>query len=83
MDNKDIEERKIDDMELIRYEKYNYVLIACRYETDYNDLCRKLGIEGRKVKVSKSRKIKARAIWYEDMKSQIVDKYDVKEVKEK
>lgn len=83
LDNKDIEERKIDDMELIRYEKYNYVLIACRYETDYNDLCRKLGIEGRKVKVSKSRKIKARAIWYEDMKSQIVDKFDVKEVKEK
>ena len=83
LDNGDPNERKIDDMELIRYEKYNYVLICCRYETDYNDLCRKLGIEGKKVKVSKSRKIKARAIWYEDMKAQIVDKFDVKEKKEK
>ncbi len=83
LDNVDPNERKIDDMELIRYEKYNYVLICCRYETDYNDLCRKLGIEGKKVKVSKSRKIKARAIWYEDMKAQIVDKFDVKEKKEK
>lgn len=68
------EERKIKDMELIHYEKYDYVLIACRYETDYNDLVRKLGIEGKKVKVCKTRGIKARAIWYEDMKAQLVEK---------
>ena len=70
----DIQEHKIQDMELIHYEKYNYVMIVCRYETDYNDLVRKLGIEGRKVKICKTRKIKGRAIWYEDMKAQIVEK---------
>lgn len=73
------EERKIKDMELIHYEKYDYVLIACRYETDYNDLVRKLGIEGKKVKVCKSRGIKARAIWYEDMKAQLVFKEDAQD----
>lgn len=75
----DPDEREIKDMELIRYEKYDYVVIACRYETDYNELCRNLGIEGKKVKICKSRKIKARAIWYEDMKAQIVPKEDVED----
>lgn len=74
LDNSNPTEKNIPDMELIHYEKYNYVMIVCRYETDYNDLVRKLGIEGKKVKICKTRKIKARAIWYEDMKAQIVDK---------
>lgn len=74
LDNDNPEEKKISDMELIHYEKYDYVMIVCRYETDYNDLVRKLGIEGKKVKICKTRKIKARAIWYEDMKAQIVEK---------
>ena len=73
---KDIDEKKIKDMELIHYEKYDYVLIACRNELDYNDLVRRLGIEDKKVPVCKSRKIKARAIWYDDMKSQIQEKDD-------
>lgn len=72
----DAEDRTIPDMELIHYEKYDYVLIACRNELDYNDLVRKLGIEGRKVKVAKTRKIKARAIWYDQMKAQLVEKED-------
>ncbi len=71
---KEIDERKIKDMELIHYEKYDYVIIACRYETDYLDLCRKLGLEDAKVPIAKKRKIKARAIWYDDMKAQILDK---------
>ena len=71
---KEIDERKIKDMELIHYEKYDYVIIACRYETDYLDLCRKLVLEDAKVPIAKKRKIKARAIWYDDMKAQIVDK---------
>lgn len=71
---KEIDERKIKDMELIHYEKYDYVIIACRYETDYLDLCRKLGLEDAKVPIAKKRKIKARAIWYDDMKAQIVGK---------
>lgn len=65
------EERSIPEMELIRYEKYDYVLIACRSELDYNDLVRRLGIEGRKVSISK-RKINARAIWYDKMEATIV-----------
>lgn len=72
------EERAIPDMEPIHYEKYDYVLIACRNELDYNDLIRKLGIEGRKVKVAKTRKIKARAIWYDQIKTQLVEKKEAK-----
>ena len=74
LNNENPQERKIEDMELIRYEKYNYVMIVCKSEIDYNDLIRKLGIEGRKVAITKKRKIKARAIWYDQMKAQIVEK---------
>lgn len=76
LNNDNLDERKIEDMELIRYEKYNYVMIVCRSEIDYNDLVRKLGIEGRKVAITKKRKIRARAIWYDQMKAQIVEKPD-------
>lgn len=69
---KPIEERNIKEMEPIHYEKYDYVLIACRNELDYNDLVRKLGIEGGQVKVAKKRHIKGRAIWYDQMKAQII-----------
>ena len=78
LDNKSPEERKLKDMELIHYEKYDYVLIVCRYETDYNDLCRNLGIENAKVPITNKRKIKARAVWYDQMKAQIVYKDDIK-----
>lgn len=74
LNNENPEERKIEDMELIRYEKYNYVMIVCKSEIDYNDLIRKLGIEGRRVAITKKRKIKARAVWYDKMKAQIVEK---------
>ena len=74
LNNESPDERKIEDMELIRYEKYNYVMIVCKSEIDYNDLVRKLGIEGRKVAITKKRKIKARAIWYDQMKAQITEK---------
>lgn len=73
---------KIKDMELIRYEKYDYVMIVCRNEVDYNNLTRALGIDGKKVAIAqtrtKSRKIKARAIWYDDMKAQIMPKRNEK-----
>ena len=67
------DERKIGDMEPVRFERYNYVVIACDNEIDYNELTRNLGIEGKKIAVAK-RKMKARAIWYHDIKSQIVPK---------
>lgn len=74
---KDADERQIGDMEPVRFEKYNYVVIACDNEIDYNELTRNLGIDGKKIAVAK-RKMKARAIWYHDMKSQIVPKEEVK-----
>lgn len=78
LDNENPEEREIKDMELIHYEKYDYVMIVCRSELDYNDLVRKLGIEGKKMKIAKKRKINARAVWYENVASQIVEKDEVK-----
>lgn len=69
---KDPEEKGIKDMEPIRFEKYNYVVIACNNEIDYNELVRNLGIEGKKMKVAKKRSIKARAVWYHDIKAQII-----------
>lgn len=74
LNNKNLGDRKLSDMELIRYEKYDYVLIVCRNEIDYNELTRKLGIAGRKVKIpGTKRNIKARAIWYDQMKCQITE----------
>ena len=67
-------ERGIRDMELIRYEKYDYVMIVCRNEPDYLQLTRLLGINDAKCLIAGKRKIKARAIWYDDMKAQIVPK---------
>lgn len=69
--DEDAEQRTIPDMELIHYEKYDYVMIVCRSELDYNDLVRKLGIEGKQVSIAK-RKIAARAIWYDKIDASIV-----------
>ena len=61
------QERNIQMMELMRYEKYDYVMIVCRNEIDYLQLTRALGIDDAKVLVAKKRKIRARAVWYDDM----------------
>lgn len=74
---KPLDERSIKDMEPVHYEKYDYVIIACRNELDYNDLVRKLGIDGRTVKCAKTRRIKARAIWYDQMKAQIISAEEI------
>lgn len=71
---KNPEERKIKDLELIRYEKYDYVMIVCRNEVDYLNLQRLLGIDNGKVLIAKRRRIKARAVWYDQIKAQIVPK---------
>lgn len=72
------EDVKIKDMELIPYEKYDYVMIVCRNEVDYLNLVQALGIDGKKVVVCKTktgkRKIKARAIWYDQMQASIIPK---------
>jgi len=62
----DAQERKMKEMEPINYEKYDYVVIVCKNELDYNNLTRKLGIDGAKVKLNDKKKIKARAIWYHE-----------------
>ena len=72
----DPDEKILREMELIRYEKYDYVIIACNNEIDYNELTRNLGIEGKKVKVTEKRTIKARAVWYHDIKAQILPERD-------
>lgn len=72
----DPDERKIDNMDPVRFEKYNYVLIACKNEIDYNELTRNLGIEGAKMRIAK-RKLHARAIWYDQMKAQITPKVQI------
>lgn len=71
---KDPDEKDIKDMEPIRFEKYNYVVIACNNEIDYNELTRNLGLEGATMRVAKKRSIKARAVWYHEIKAQIVPK---------
>ena len=74
---KQADERTIPDMEPIRFEKYDYVIIACDNEIDYNELTRNLGIDGARIRVAK-RKLKARAVWYHDIKAQIIPKTEVK-----
>ena len=69
---KPVEDRSIKEMEPIHYEQYDYVLIACRNELDYNELVRKLGIEGGQVKVAKKRHIKGRAIWFDQFRGRIL-----------
>ena len=75
---KDINERKINEMEPIRYEKYDYVMIVCRSDMDYQDLVKRLGIEDKKVIVGHTkngnRKIKCRAIWYNDVVCELKSK---------
>lgn len=78
---KDVEERRIPELELIHYEKYDYVMVVCRSTLDYNDLVRKLGIEGKKVTIAKNRKINARAIWYENVKANILSDSELEKLK--
>lgn len=66
-------DRKKKEMELINYEKYNYVLLVCRNELDYNELTRKLGINGAIVKMNDKKKLRARAIWYDEISANIVE----------
>lgn len=49
------------------YEKYNYVLIACKSELDFDILTDKLGIAGKEMRVMRKKKIKARAVWFDQV----------------
>lgn len=65
---KDEKNRKIPEMELLPYEKYDYVMLVCRSSLDYDDLVSRLGIQGAVCKVTNKRKIKARAVWYDKVR---------------
>ena len=67
----DASERTIPEMELIHYEKYNYVMLVCRSEMDYDELIQKLELDGCVVRVCKQRKIKARAVWYDKVRNKL------------
>lgn len=75
---KSAEDRKIPSLELIAYEKYNYVLLVCKTEMEYDELVDKLGIRGAVCKVTEKRKIKARAIWYEKARKHLFGEGDTK-----
>lgn len=53
------------NMELMRFEKYDYVIIACRSDVDFGLLCQKLEITNKEVTMHAKRKIKARAVWFD------------------
>lgn len=79
----EVRDPKIKGMDLMRFEKYDYVMIVCRSEPDYLNLIRSLGLEGKTVTVgedkTKGRKLKCRAIWYDDIKAQIISKDEIDE----
>lgn len=71
---KENEGKTIELLEPKRYEKYNYVLIACRSELDWNNLNEKLHLDEKKVLISPKahRKIKCRAVWYDELPVEFV-----------
>lgn len=70
-EKKQLEERKIPEMELIHYEKYNYVMLVCNNVLDYDKLVQKLGIAGGRVHITHKRTIEGRAVWYDQVKDKL------------
>lgn len=71
---KDLQERKIKEMELIHYEKYDYVMLVCKNTFDYEELISRLGIEGARVRTTNKRTIKARAVWFDKVRDKLFGK---------
>lgn len=65
------EERRINEMELVPFEKYDYVLLVCKSSLDYDELIEKLGIRGKVCKITSKRTIRARAIWYHEFRKKL------------
>jgi len=76
--NKKVGDRKINEMELLHYEKYDYILIACKDSFDYDELVSKLGIQGAVVYVTNKRKIQGRAVWYHKIREKLFGKEENK-----
>ena len=63
-----IDDKDVKGMDVIPFEKYDYLLIVCRTELDYTNLLGKFGMDGsEKAKVTDKKSIKARAVWYNDV----------------
>ena len=65
----DVEERKIEEMELLPFERYNYVMIVCRNNIDFDLLATKLGLKGKHILLGGKRAIDAMAVWYDDVEN--------------
>jgi len=70
-DGKNVSEHDVENMELIAFEKYDYVLIVCNNSLDYENLKSRLGIKTANMKVTEKKKIKARAVWFDDIQDRI------------
>lgn len=73
-EKKESKGREIELLEPKLYEKYDYVLIACRSELDWNNLNEKLQLDKKKVLIcpKNKRKIKCRAVWYDELPVEFV-----------
>lgn len=83
LDNKPKEEREIKYMELKPYEKYNYIVIAFRSEPEFNSALKLLDLEGKREVVNrfkKSRKLRARVVWADEMPAKLVPREDKQEL---
>jgi len=69
--DKNATDHDVENMEPLAFEKYDYVLIACKNSLDYEFLKEKLGIKTAKVKITDKKKIKARAVWFDDVSDRI------------
>lgn len=67
-DEEKLDDKDVKGMDVIPFEKYDYLLIVCRTELDYTNLLGKFGMDGsEKAKVTDKKSIKARAVWYNDV----------------
>ena len=61
----DLTERTIQEMMPVNLEKYDFVVIVCRNELDFNHVERFFGLSDKKVKYSEKAKKKARAVFFD------------------
>ena len=67
-DEEKLEDKEVPGMEALPFEKYDYLLIVCRTDIDYNTLLGKFGLEGNeKAKLTEKKKIRARAVWFNEV----------------
>lgn len=67
-DEDKLEDKEVAGMDAIPFEKYDYMLIVCRTDIDYNTLLNKFGMEGNeKARITDKKKIRARAVWFNDV----------------